>query len=192
MSSYSKSDVVLVRYPFSDLSGSKIRPAVVVSAPHISKDIIIVPLTSKTSPLLAGEFVLADWSQVGLNVESAVKRGVYTVHESLVAQTIGQLSDADAAKLKASLRGWLERRKRDEGLTEIVLTRIYEKAEEGGYIGYIAELPGANTQGETMEEVRENLLEAMQMILEANREEAERRLSSDTKVTREPLTLHEA
>jgi predicted RNase H-like HicB family nuclease len=29
--------------------------------------------------------------------------------------------------------------------------------------------PGANTQGETMEEVRENLLEAMQMILEANR-----------------------
>ena len=192
MSIYSKSDVVLVRYPFSDLSGSKIRPAVVVSAPHISKDIIIVPLTSKTSALLAGEFVLADWSQAGLNVESAVKRGVYTVHESLVAQTIGQLSDADAAKLEASLRDWLELRKRDDGLTEIVLTRIYEEAEEGGYIGYIAELPGANTQGETMEEVRENLLEAMQMILEANREEAERRLSSDAKVTREPLTLHAA
>ena len=107
MSSYSKSDVVLVRYPFSDLSGSKIRPAVVVSAHHISKDIIIVPLTSKTSPLLAGEFVLADWSQVGLNVESAVKRGVYTVHESLVAQTLGQLSDRDAAKVEASLRDWL-------------------------------------------------------------------------------------
>jgi len=80
---------------------------VVVSAHHISKDIIIVPLTSKTSPLLAGEFVLADWSQVGLNVESAVKRGVYTVHESLVAQTLGQLSDRDAAKVEASLRDWL-------------------------------------------------------------------------------------
>jgi len=87
MSSYSRSDVVLVRYPFSDLSGSKIRPAVVVSAPHISKDIIIVPLTSKTSPLLAGEFVLADWSQVGLNVESAVKRGVYTVHSKQLPNT---------------------------------------------------------------------------------------------------------
>ena len=59
-------------------------------------------------------------------------------------------------------------------MTGITLTAIYEEAEEGGYIGYIAELPGANTQGETMEEVRENLLEAMQMILEANREEAER------------------
>lgn len=43
-----------------------------------------------------------------------------------------------------------------------------------------------------MEEVRENLIEAMQMILEANREEAERRLSSNAKVTREPLTLHAA
>jgi mRNA interferase MazF len=107
MSSYSKSDVVLVRYPFSDLSGSKIRPAVVVSAPHVSQDLFIVPLTSKTVPLLPGEFVLADWTQAGLNVKSAVKRGVYTVHESLVAQTLGQLSATDAVKLEASLRHWL-------------------------------------------------------------------------------------
>ncbi|MDT4952642.1 MAG: hypothetical protein QOJ02_780 [Acidobacteriota bacterium] len=52
-------------------------------------------------------------------------------------------------------------------MTEFNLTAIYEEAEEGGYIGYIAELPGANTQGETMEEVRGNLLEAVQLILEA-------------------------
>ncbi len=77
-------------------------------------------------------------------------------------------------------------------ITELNLTAIYEEAAEGGYIGYIAELPGANTQGETMDEVRENLLEAVQMILEANREEAERRLSQDVKVTRERLTLHAA
>src|SRR5688500_3611027 len=75
-----------------------------------SKDIMIVPLTSKTSALLAGEFVLIDWSHAGLNVESAVKRGLYTLHESLVAQTIGQLSGADAATLEASLRDWLELR----------------------------------------------------------------------------------
>lgn len=54
------------------------------------------------------------------------------------------------------------------------LTPIYEEAEEGGYIGYIAELPGANTQGETIEETHENLMEAVQMILEANREEVEK------------------
>ena len=77
-------------------------------------------------------------------------------------------------------------------LKEITLTAIYEEAEEGGYIGYIAELPGANTQGETLEEVRENLMEAMQLILEAHREEAETRLVKDAKITREHLTLYAA
>jgi predicted RNase H-like HicB family nuclease len=77
-------------------------------------------------------------------------------------------------------------------MTEFNLTAIYEEAEEGGYIGYIAELPGANTQGETIEEVRENLLEAVQLILEANRSESERRLAKGAKVTRERLTLHAA
>lgn len=74
-------------------------------------------------------------------------------------------------------------------IKEITLTAIYEEAEEGGYIGYIAELPGANTQGETLEEVRENLLDALQMLFEANREEAEKRLSSGAKVKRERMTL---
>ena len=78
------------------------------------------------------------------------------------------------------------------GMTEFNLTAVYEEAEEGGYIGYIAELPGANTQGETIEEVRENLLEAVQLILEANRSESERRLTKGAKVTRERLTLHAA
>jgi mRNA interferase MazF len=76
MPSYSQSDVVLVRYPFSDLSGSKVRPAVVVSAPHVSSDLIIVPLTSRTEQLLAGEFILSGWSTAGLNVSTAVKRGL--------------------------------------------------------------------------------------------------------------------
>ena len=56
-------------------------------------------------------------------------------------------------------------------MTEVTLTAIYQEAEEGGYIGYVAELPGANTQGETLEEARENLSEAIQLILEANREQ---------------------
>ena len=107
MPSYSKNEVVLVRYPFSNLSGSKVRPAVVVNAPHTSQDVIIVPLTSKVTPLLAGEFVLADWSAAGLNVASAAKRGLYTVHQSLIMKSIGNLSGADAGSLGKSLRDWL-------------------------------------------------------------------------------------
>jgi len=107
MPSYSKNDTILVRYPFSDLSSSKVRPAVVVSAPHLFQDIIITPLTSKTSSLLEGEFVLSEWATAGLNVATAVKRDVSTMHEPLVIKVIGQLVAADAKQLEQALRGWL-------------------------------------------------------------------------------------
>ncbi|NMF66380.1 type II toxin-antitoxin system PemK/MazF family toxin [Brasilonema octagenarum] len=107
MPSYSKNDIILVRYPFSDLSSSKVRPAVVVNAPHVSQDIIITPLTSKTGSLLEGEFVLSDWAAAGLNVVTAVKRGLYTVHESLIVTTIGKLANSDVEQLEQSLRSWL-------------------------------------------------------------------------------------
>lgn len=107
MPSYSKNEVILIRYPFSNLSGSKVRPAVAVNAPHTSQDVIIVPLTSKISPLLAGEFVWADWKAAGLNVPSAVKRGLYTVRQGLVMKSIGTLSDPDAEGVEDSLRDWL-------------------------------------------------------------------------------------
>jgi mRNA interferase MazF len=62
MPSYSKHDIILVRYPFSDLSSSKVRPAVLINAPHPSQDILITPLTSKMGSLLEGEFMLSEWS----------------------------------------------------------------------------------------------------------------------------------
>ena len=52
-------------------------------------------------------------------------------------------------------------------------TGVFEQVGEW-WIGYVEELPGANTQGETLEEVRENLKEAVQLILESNRELARR------------------
>lgn len=107
MPSYSKHDVILVRYPFSDLSSSKVRPAVVVSAPHFSQDILITTLTSKVGSLLDGEFVLSEWSAAGLNVATAIKRGLYTIHESLVIKVIGKLADVDAEGLEQSLQKWL-------------------------------------------------------------------------------------
>jgi mRNA interferase MazF len=107
MPRYSKHDVILVRYPFSDLSNAKVRPAIVVSAPHSSEDILITPLTSKVGLLLDGEFVLSEWLAAGLNVSTAVKRGVYTVHENLVIKVIGKLADVDAEQIEQSLRGWL-------------------------------------------------------------------------------------
>ncbi len=107
MPSYLRNEVVLVRYPFTSLAGSKVRPAVVVNAPHVSQDVLIVPLTSKTTSLLPGEFVLSDWAASGLNVASAVKRGIFTVHQSLVIKRVGTLRPPDAAQVESALRDWL-------------------------------------------------------------------------------------
>jgi predicted RNase H-like HicB family nuclease len=49
-----------------------------------------------------------------------------------------------------------------------MLTAVYMKVPEG-YVGFVEELPGANTQGATIEETRENLREAVELVLEANR-----------------------
>jgi mRNA interferase MazF len=51
--------------------------------------------------------VLSEWAGAGLNVATAVKRGIYTVHESLGIKVIGQLVDIDTKQLEQSLQGWL-------------------------------------------------------------------------------------
>ena len=58
MPNYSRGSVLLVRFPFSDLTSSKVRPAIVVSAAHPSQDLLIVPLTSRTERLQPGEFAM--------------------------------------------------------------------------------------------------------------------------------------
>ena len=60
---------------------------------------------------------------------------------------------------------------------EIKLTAVFQKVPEG-YIAFVEELPGANTQGATLEEARENLREAVQLVLEANRQLTEESLET--------------
>ena len=66
-------------------------------------------------------------------------------------------------------------------------TAVYKK-EGDWYIAYVEELPGANSQGRTLEEARENLKEAVQLILEANRHMADS-YSSDDDVIKEALII---
>ncbi|OGU16107.1 MAG: hypothetical protein A2X61_13430 [Ignavibacteria bacterium GWB2_35_12] len=61
----------------------------------------------------------------------------------------------------------------------IALTAVFTKV-PGGYVAYVEELPGANTQGATIEEARTNLEEAIQLVLEANRMLAEEELTDDS------------
>lgn len=67
------------------------------------------------------------------------------------------------------------------------LTAVFKKVPEG-YIAWVEDLPGANTQGETLEETRENLQEAIRLVFEANRELVRKQIP-DTQVIKERLSL---
>ena len=70
---------------------------------------------------------------------------------------------------------------------QVQLTAVFKKVPQG-YIGFVEELPGANTQGATLEEARASLTEAIQMVLEANRTLAQESLEGHD-VIREPMTI---
>ena len=107
MPSYSRGEIVLLRYPFADLTGAKVRPAIVVNGPHASQDIIIVPLTSRTTNLLVGEFILSDHHGAGLSIPTAVKRGLHTVQENQVIAKVGNLRVFDLDQVDRSIKFWL-------------------------------------------------------------------------------------
>jgi len=67
-------------------------------------------------------------------------------------------------------------------------TAVFEEAPEGGYTAFVEELPGAVSQGETLEEARVNLKEAIELILECNRELAYRDIDAE-RVIREPILV---
>ncbi|MEP7227387.1 MAG: type II toxin-antitoxin system HicB family antitoxin [Gemmatimonadales bacterium] len=73
---------------------------------------------------------------------------------------------------------------------KLELTAIFQKVAEG-YIGFVEELPGANTQGSTLDEARANLHEAVHLVIEANRAVAEETLRGQA-VIREPLRISAA
>ena len=70
---------------------------------------------------------------------------------------------------------------------DLQFTAAFRKVPEG-YIGFVEELPGANTQGATLEEARANLQEAVALVLEANRTLAQEDAAGPD-VIREPLKV---
>jgi predicted RNase H-like HicB family nuclease len=86
-----------------------------------------------------------------------------------------RMKNADVYKLECFLE------------TRMKLTAVFEEVPEG-YIGFIEELPGANTQGATIEEARSNLKEAVEFMLEANRLLSEESLKGK-RVIREPISI---
>jgi predicted RNase H-like HicB family nuclease len=94
----------------------------------------------------------------------------------------------EIAESRAALANWLTAHGRDMmGVMVMRFTAVFKKVPEG-YVAYVEELPGANTQGATMDEARDNLREAVQLVLEANRALSREELGQG-EVIREDLGL---
>ena len=76
-------------------------------------------------------------------------------------------------------------------LKQMNLTAVFLEDPEGGYSAYIEEIPGANSQGDTLEEAKSNLGEALQMVLETNKILSQKNLPIGLKSHREPLSFAE-
>jgi mRNA interferase MazF len=105
---YRRGDVLLVPFPFSDLSTSKVRPAVVVSSDtyHATEpDLLLAALTTKVNTATRPtDYVLADWAQAGLRYSSALKLVLFTLAPERVEFRIGALTVHDLAEVDRRLR----------------------------------------------------------------------------------------
>jgi mRNA interferase MazF len=100
-------DVVLVPFPFTDQSGAKKRPAVVVSSLSYGasrRDIVIMAITGQLrSPVGFGEALVADWRSAGLIKASLFKPIFTTIEAGLVLHALGKLAEPDIKSLRGLL-----------------------------------------------------------------------------------------
>lgn len=99
----SRNDIVLLPIPFTDLSSSKVRPAIVVGHGSWTGDLFVVPVTSQLSN---ADLLLNDWQAAGLNVPSGIKGQICTVEDRLVRKVVGNISHLDREALDTQLRHW--------------------------------------------------------------------------------------
>jgi mRNA interferase MazF len=111
MTSYEFGDVVLLSLPFTDASGSKRRPAVVVSSALLHSeraDRIVLPISSQPRPTLETEAAIQNWKRAGLVGPSVIKPTPATAARNLIERKLGHLAEADIAAVRALLRKVLD------------------------------------------------------------------------------------
>lgn len=107
----SRGDVILVPYPFTDLTGSKQRPAVIVSDTPYNlggADVIVAQVSSNIAAGRPDDCVLTDWAGAGLQFPSVVRPKLATLQKTVIRQTLGSLNPVDMVRVDANLK-WLLR-----------------------------------------------------------------------------------
>ncbi len=108
MTSYRKGDVVLAPLDFTNQSGSKWRPAVVVSTGRynqITPDVVVASITSNLHAIAhPGDHRIRDWQAAGLLKPSLAQTKLATVEASVIGRKLGSLTDNDLAAVERGLR----------------------------------------------------------------------------------------
>ncbi len=107
MTGYSRGDVVLVGFVFSDESGTKLRPTVVVSAAgyhRARQEMVVSAITSNVERRLYGDHRIADWKRAGLLFPSIATGILRTVKQTMVGRKLGSLSKPDLDAIDRELR----------------------------------------------------------------------------------------
>ncbi len=106
---WKRGDVVLVDFPFVDRTGSKLRPALVVSSSTFhkerNKDIIIAVISTKTQKYKGKtDYPLKDWKKAGLAQPSIVRSTLVTILAARINRKVGSISTRDLKEVSQCLR----------------------------------------------------------------------------------------
>ena len=107
MTTYERGSVVLVTFVFSDESGRKLRPALVISSPAFQrarKEVTVAAITSNVKRRLSGDQALAHWKAAGLLFPSTLTGILRTVDRTMLVRRLGGLSKEDLAAVDRQLR----------------------------------------------------------------------------------------
>jgi mRNA interferase MazF len=102
-----RGDIVLVGFVFSDESGRKVRPALVISPPAYQRargEVIVAAITSNVRRRLFADHLLADWKAAGLLFPSVATAIVRTVKGTMIDRKLGSLTGADLQAVERQLR----------------------------------------------------------------------------------------
>jgi len=107
-----KWDIILVNFPFTDLSSNKKRPSLIISPNeyNVSDDLIITFITSNIpSELKAFDFLINNWKDSGLLKPSLIRMKFATISKTIVHKKLGKLSDSDVQKFKSFFLNFFEK-----------------------------------------------------------------------------------
>ena len=106
MTLYSRGDVVLISFVFTDETGAKQRPAVIISSDAYHRqrrETIISAITSKIDRILAGDHLVSHWQDAGLLFPSVATGIIRTIKQSMITRKLGSLSRDDLREIDRQL-----------------------------------------------------------------------------------------